>query len=291
MMGKDSINEQFESNRPRLTSLAYRMLGSRSEAEDAVQDAWLRLSGKGSQIENIGGWLTTVVARVCLDRLRSRSSHAEVPVGAWLPDEIAGRAEPGDPADETVLSESVGTALLVVLDVLGPAERVSFVLHDIFAVPFDEIAGIIESSPDAARQLASRARRRLQGRPPIGDIDLVRQRELVDAFLRAARGADFEGLLNVLHPDVVLRPDAEAARGGAFREETHGAHAVAARMSGAAQRAQLAVVDGLTGLAWIPDTRIRGVMEFAITDDKISAINIIGDVDRIEGLDVVLVGE
>jgi RNA polymerase sigma factor (sigma-70 family) len=287
-MGNVWINEQFEVNRSRLTSLAYRMLGSRSEAEDAVQDAWLRLGGKESQIENPGGWLTTVVARVCLDRLRSRRSHAEVSVGARVPDEIAGRAEPGDPADEAVLSESIGSALLVVLAHLGPEERVAFVLHDIFALPFDEIAGIIDRSPDAARQLASRARRRLQGRPPIGDLDLVRQRELVEAFLRAARNADFEGLLNVLHPEVVLRLDNAALGAGAFRDRD-GARAVATQFSGAAQKARVAIVDGLTGLAWVPGTRIRGVMEFVITDDRISAITVTGDADRIERLDIVLV--
>jgi RNA polymerase sigma-70 factor (ECF subfamily) len=288
MTGNDWINAEFEVNRPRLTSLAYRMLGSRSEAEDAVQDAWLRLGVNESQIENPGGWLTTVVARVCLDRLRSRRSHAEVPVGARVPDEIAGRAEPGDPADEAILSESIGSALLVVLDQLGPDERVAFVLHDIFAVPFDEIADIIERSPGATRQLASRARRRLQGKPPIGDLDLVRQRELVDAFLRAARSADFEGLLNVLDPRVVLRPDAVALRAGTIAS-AQGARAVAERLSGRAQNAHLAIVDGLTALVWVPGGRIRGVMEFVITDDRISSITVTGDPDRIERLDVVLV--
>jgi RNA polymerase sigma factor (sigma-70 family) len=290
MTGNDWINEQFEINRPRLTSLAYRMLGSRSEAEDAVQDAWLRVGGKGSQIENPGGWLTTVVARLCLDRLRSRHSQMEVPVGAWVPDEIAGREEAGDPADEAVLSESIGSALLVVLDQLGPDERVAFVLHDIFAVPFDEIAGIMERSPSATRQLASRARRRLQGKPPIGDLDLVRQRELVNAFLRAARSADFEGLLNVLDPNVVLLPDAAALRAGAI-PKTQGASAVAARLSGRAQNARLAIVDGLTGLAWVPDRRLRAVMEFVITNDRISSMNVTGDPDQIERLDIVLVEE
>lgn len=290
MIGNDWINEEFEVNRPRLTSLAYRMLGSRSEAEDAVQDAWFRLGGKESQIENPGGWLTTVVARVCLDRLRSRGSQAEVPVGAQVPDEIAGGAEPGDPADEAILSESIGSALLVVLDQLSPDERVAFVLHDIFAVPFDEIADIIERSPGATRQLASRARRRLQGKPPIGDLDLVRQRELVDAFLRAARSADFEGLLNVLDPNVALRPDAAALRAGAI-PETQGAPAVAARLSGRAQNARVAIVDGLTGLAWVPGGRLRAVMEFVITDGTIRSINVTGDPDRLENLDIVLIEE
>jgi RNA polymerase sigma-70 factor (ECF subfamily) len=290
MIGNDWIKEQFENNRPRLTSLAYRMLGSRSEAEDAVQEAWLRLGGKDSQIENPSAWLTTVVSRLCLDRLRSRHSHMEVPVGARVPDEIAGRAEPGDPADETILSESIGSALLVVLDQLGPDERVSFVLHDVFAVPFDEIAAIIERSPGATRQLASRARRRLQGKSPIGGFDLVRQRELVDAFLRAARSADFEGLLNLLDPNVVLRPDAGALRAGAI-PETQGARAVAGRLSGRAQNARVAIVDGLTGLAWVPDGRLRAVMEFVITDDKILSINVTGDPDRIERLDLVLIEE
>ena len=218
-MVEDSLTSQFEANRPRLHAVAYRMLGSRADADDAVQEAWLRLSRTDAgEIENLGGWLTTVIGRVCLDKLRTRRSRREEPIDVAGPHEPAGDARDDDPASDTVLAESVGAALLVVLDRLSPAERVAFVLHDVFAVPFDQVGEILGRSPDASRQLASRARRRLQGSTDAYGIDLVRQRHVVDAFLRAARGGDFEALMRVLDPDVVLLPDAAAVNMGSLRE-------------------------------------------------------------------------
>src|SRR5919109_1242400 len=202
------LAEQFEANRPHLRAVAYRMLGSLSEADDAVQESWLHLSRSGAGgVENLGGWLTTVVARVCLDMLRSRVSRREQPLGTQLPDPVVTRADGVDPEQEALLADSVGLALLVVLDTLAPAERLAFVLHDVFAVPFDQIAPIVGRSPAAARQLASRARRRVQGTATLPDAELTRQRSVVDAYLAAARNGDFEGLIAVLDPDVVLRVD------------------------------------------------------------------------------------
>src|SRR6266496_270472 len=210
------LAEQFEAERPHLRAVAYRMLGSLSEADDAVQESWLHLSrSKTSGVENLGGWLTTVVARVCLDLLRSRNSRREEPLGVHVPDPIVSREDGIDPEQEALLADSVGLALLVVLDTLNPAERVAFVLHDLFAVPFDEIAPIVGRSPNAAKMLASRARRRVQGADPVADADLSGQRAVVDAFLAASRGGDFGALLAVLDPDVVLRADPTAVRAGA----------------------------------------------------------------------------
>src|ERR1700674_1507748 len=218
----DCLAEQFEANRAHLRSVAYRMLGSLAEADDAVQEAWLHLSrAETSDVKNLGGWLTTVVARVCLDMLRARESRREESLGEHLPDPIAPREDGIDPEHEAVTADSVGLALLVVLETLAPAERLAFVLHDLFGVPFDEIAPIVGRSPTAARPLASRARRRVRGAaadsvldrardPEAADLDRTRQREIVDAFLAAARGGDFEGLLALLHPDVVCRGDSAA---------------------------------------------------------------------------------
>src|SRR5712691_8486690 len=204
----DWVTEQFEANRAHLRSVAYRMLGSPSEADDAVQEAWLRLSRSDtSGVENLGGWLTTVVARVCLNTLRSRESRREEPLDAHVPEPIVSREAGIDPEHEALLADSVGLALLVVLETLGPAERVAFVLHDLFDLPFDEIAPVVGRSPAAARQLASRARRRVQGAATVPAADLTRRREIVDAFLAASRGADFDALLAILDPDVVLRAD------------------------------------------------------------------------------------
>src|ERR671929_687666 len=204
----DWLAQRFEAHRPHLRAVAYRMLGSISEADDAVQQAWLRLSRSDtSDVENLGGWLTTVVARVCLDMLRSRRSRREEPLGVRVPDPIVSRADGMNPECDALLADSVGLALLVILETLAPAERLAFVLHDIFAVPFEEIAPIVGRSEVAARQLASRARRRVRGAAPVPDVDLSRQREVVDAFLAAARGGDFEALVAVLDPDVVLRVD------------------------------------------------------------------------------------
>src|SRR5262245_52581549 len=204
MNQRDRLGERFEQNRPHLRAVAYRMLGSLSEADDAVQEAWLRLSRSDtSEVENLGGWLTTVVARVCLDMLRSRKSRREEPLGVHVPDPVVSSEDGIDPEHEALLADSVGLALLVVLDTLNPAERLAFVLHDMFAVPFNEIAPLVGRSPTAARQLASRARRRVRGSAPVPDPDLARQREVVDAFLAASRGGDFDALLAVLDPDVV----------------------------------------------------------------------------------------
>src|SRR5579859_5860679 len=227
---QDWLAEQFEANRPHLRAVAYRMLGSLSEADDAVQESWLHLSrADSSAVKNLGGWLTTVVARVCLDQLRARKSRREDSLesaGASVPEPIMSREDGGNPEDEALLADSVGLALLVVLDALTPAERLAFVLHDLFAVPYDEIAPIVGRSPTAARQLASRARRRVQGAATDPDVDVTRQREVVDAFLAASRGGDFNALLALLDPDVVLRADHAAVHEGASRE-VRGAVAVA----------------------------------------------------------------
>jgi RNA polymerase sigma factor (sigma-70 family) len=290
MPGDEWLTTQFEANRPRLQAVAYRMLGSHAEAEEAVQETWIRLGRTDPEaIENVGGLLTTVVGRVCLDRLRARRARPEAPTDG----ELARATEPAvddDPEHEVVLAESVGAALLVVLDLLSPAERVAFVLHDVFAVPFDEVAEILDRTPDATRQLASRARRRLQGTEPTAGLDLVRQRDVVDAFLRAARGGDFEALLQLLDPDVVLVPDTAAVAMGSLRE-MHGAADVANALAGGARGAHLAIVDGLAGFVWAPGGTTRGVVEFTIRGGRIVAINVTGDADRIADLDLVLLDE
>jgi RNA polymerase sigma-70 factor (ECF subfamily) len=237
-------------------------------------------------VENLDGWLTTIVARVCLDRLRSRRSRREDLAGEPLAHDGPSATDEHDPAQQALMAESVGAALLVVLDSLAPAERVAFVLHDVFAVPFEEIAGIVDRSPAAARQLASRARRRVQGTTPTADLDLRRQRHIVDAFLRAARSGDFEGLLRLLDPEVVFRPDPAAVRLGSLRH-AYGAEAVASMLSGGAKAAQLAIVDGVAALVWAPGGHPRGVIEFTLTGERIIAIDAIGDSERIRSLDIV----
>src|SRR6266699_1241362 len=218
-MDEEFLVQRFESHRTHLRSVAYRMLGSQTDADDALQEAWLRLSRSDtSGVENLGGWLTTVVARVCLDMLRSRESRREEPLGVHVPDPIVSREDGIDPEHEALLADSVGLALLVVLDTLNPAERLAFVLHDLFAVPFDEIAPIVGRSPTAARQLASRARRRVRGAATVPDPDLTGQREVVEAFLAAARDGNFDALLAVLDPDVVHRADRADVHAGASRE-------------------------------------------------------------------------
>ena len=279
------LAERFEANRNRLRAVAYRMLGSTSEADDAVQEAWLRLSRSGtSGIDNLAGWLTTVVARVCLDMLRARKARREEPLEAHAPEQMS-QAESVDPEHEVLLAESVGLALLVVLETLAPAERVAFVLHDMFAVPFDEIAPIVGRSPAAARQLASRARRRVQGTAPVPDADPGRQREVVDAFLAASRGGDFDALLAVLDPDVVLRADPAAVRTGALRE-VRGATAVANTFSGRARAAQPALINGAVGLVWAPGGRPRVVFSVTMSRGKIVEIEMIADPERLRQLDL-----
>jgi RNA polymerase sigma-70 factor (ECF subfamily) len=283
------LAERFEANRSHLRSVAYRMLGSLSEAEDAVQEAWLRLSRSDtSEFENLGGWLTTVVARVCLDMLRSRKSRGEEPLDAGVPEPVVRREDGMDPEQEALLADSVGLALLVVLDRLTPAERLAFVLHDLFAVPFEEIAGIVGRSPAAARQLASRARRRVQGGDAIPDADLTQQREVVDAFLAALRGGDFEGLLAVLDPDVVVRADTVAVAAGGARE-VHGARTWAQgaiAFTRGARFARPALVNGAVGVVVAPRGRLFRVLNFTLERGKIVQIDVVGDPERLRELDL-----
>jgi RNA polymerase sigma factor (sigma-70 family) len=281
------LAERFEENRSHLRPVAYRMLGSLSEADDAVQEGWLRLSSTDtSAIENLRGWLTTVVARVCLDILRSRKSRREEPLGAYVPDPIVSREDGIDPEHQAILADSVGLALLVVLETMDPAERLAFVLHDMFGVPFEEIAPIVGRSKTAARQLASRARRRVQGAGTVTDADLTRQREIVDAFMAAARRGDFEALLTVLDPDVVLR--GAVPRGASM--EIRGAAAVAKQALTFAQRlaafARPALVNGTPGLVVASGGRALSVMGFAIHRGKIVEIDILADPARLDRLDL-----
>ena len=283
---REWLAERFEENRTHLRAVAYRMLGSLSEADDAVQEAWLRHNRSDTDdVENLGGWLTTVVARVSLDMLRSRKARREEPMGGHLPEPMVSRADGIDPEHEALLADSVGPALLVILETLAPAERLAFVLHDMFAVPFDEIAPIVGRSPAAARQLASRARRRVQEAAPVHDTDLSRQREVVDAFLAASRDGDFDGLLALLDPDVVLRADRAAVDVGASRE-VRGAAAVADTFSGRARAAQPALVNGAAGAVWAPRGRPRVVFGFRITRGKIVEIDILADPARLRQLDL-----
>jgi RNA polymerase sigma factor (sigma-70 family) len=284
------LAERFEEHRTHLRAVAYRMLGSLSEADDAVQEAWLRLSRSDtSAVENLGGWLTTVVARVCLNVLRSRKARREEPLEeVHVPDPVVSSRDGLDPEHEALLADSVGLALLVVLETLSPAERLAFVLHDMFAVPFDEIAPMVGRSPAAARQLASRARRRVQGEVPVPDADVARQRQVVDAFFAAARDGDFEALVAVLHPDVVVRTD-----GGLLRPEisgvVHGARAVAERALTFARLhpfVRPALVNGAAGVVVAPHGRPFSVMGFTVTDGKILAIDAIADPTRLSQLDL-----
>jgi RNA polymerase sigma factor (sigma-70 family) len=290
------LAERFEANRAHLRAVAYRMLGSRSEADDAVQEAWLRLSRSDTrEVENLRGWLTTVVSRVCLDMLRSRASRREEPLdldaSGPIPTVAGTSRETGsDPEREALLADSVGLALLVVLEMLTPAERVAFVLHDMFDLPFDEIAPIVGRSTTAARQLASRARRRVQGAGPAGDADRTRQRQVVDAFLAASRGGDFNALLVLLDPEVVLRADQVAVQTGA-PSEVRGAIDVAKTFAGRARVAKPALVNGLAGLVWAPSGRPRVVFGFTITDGKIVAIDLVADPDRLSQLDLVVLDD
>ena len=288
------LADRFEEHRAHLRAVAYRLLASPSEAEDAVQDAWLRLSrADRSDVENLGGWLTTVVARVCLNRLQARTSRREEPLDAHLPEPIVSEAEGTDPEHEALLADAVGPALLVVLDTLSPAERLAFVLHDVFAVSFEEIAAIVDRSPAAARQLASRARRRVQGAETTPDADLSRQRTLVDAFLAAARGGDFQALLALLDPDIVVRVDPAAVQLGSAQwgadQEVRGATDVAATFARLrARAARPALVDGVAGAVWAPGGQPRVVFSFTIAGGKIVAIDLIADPVRIGQLDLAI---
>jgi RNA polymerase sigma-70 factor (ECF subfamily) len=288
MNERDYLAGRFEEHRTHLRAVAYRMLGSVSEVDDAVQEAWLRLSRAGDTgIDNLGGWLTTVVARVCLDMLRSRQSRREEPLTPDAPEPVATGTRGSSPEQEAVLADSVGLALLVVLDRLTPAERLAFVLHDMFAMPFEEIAPIVGRSAEAARQLASRARRRVRGGGAPGP-DLVRQREVVEAFIAALRAGDFEGLLGVLDPDLVVRADMAAGapaeiRGAAVWAKGAVAYGHMARLT------QPALVDDAIGVVVAPQGRLVRALRFTIANGKITEIEVIGNPARLRGLDVAIV--
>jgi RNA polymerase sigma factor (sigma-70 family) len=279
---REFLARQFEEHRTRLRAVAYRMLGSLSEADDAVQETWLRLSRTDSEeVENLGGWLTTVVARVSLNMLRSRRSRREEPLDLRLPEPIVDRADGTDPEHEALLADSVGLALLVVLESLNPPERLAFVLHDMFAVPFDEIAPIVDRSPEAARQLASRARRRIQGQSAVPDADVEAQREVVDAFLAAAREGDFEALLEVLDPDVVLRDDhARVVRGAANVAR----QALAFSRRDAEVRPVL--VNGAAGTVTFRAGRPFAIAGFTIRNRRIVEMDVVADPERLGQLDL-----
>ena len=280
---KKFLAENFEASRGHLRAVAYRMLGSTAEVDDAVQETWLRLSRSDtSAVENLGGWLTTVIARVCLDMLRARKSRREEPMGPHVPEPAADDTH----GREAEMADSVGAALLVVLETLAPAERLAFVLHDMFAVPFEEIAPIVGRTPAAARQLASRARRRVQGAPP-PDADISRQRKIVDAFLAASRNGDFEGLLAVLDPDVVFHADQAAQRLGSLAE-IRGAAAVAETFKGRAQAAKPALVDGEMAIAVIFGGKLRIVLQLTIAGDRIAAVDAMADAEQLRQFDLEL---
>jgi RNA polymerase sigma-70 factor (ECF subfamily) len=287
----DRLTEEFERHRGQLRAVGYRMLGSISEADDAVQEAWLRLNRtEASGIDNLGGWLTTVTARVCLDMLRSRRSRREEPLEVHVPDPVVTGDDGSDPEQQALLADSVGLALLVVLDTLEPAERLAFVLHDMFAVPFGDIAPIVDRSPAAARQLASRARRRVQGADPEPVADLRRQREVVQAFLSASQGGDFEALLTVLDPDVVLRADVGAGVLG-VSQEIRGAATVAGqallfRSRGDALVSRPVLVNGVVGRLNLIDGKPMSLIAFTVQGDRIVRIHIIADPHRLATLDL-----
>ena len=280
----DALTERFEQERPRLRAVAYRMLGSAAEADDAVQEAWLRFHRTGAaEIENVGAWLTTVVARVCLSLLRTRRNHREEP--------LDGQPEPDDdrrdPGEEAELADSVGQALLVVLDALGPAERVAFVLHDMFAVPFDEIAPVIGKTPAATRQLASRARRRVKG-GTTADADLPRRRKVVEAFLAASRGGDFEALLALLDPEVVLHADRFVGPSPApiVLRGVESVRRGAILASGRARASELVLVDGAPGLLMARDGRPAVVLAFQVGGDRVTGIEVVADPERLAALEL-----
>ncbi len=284
------LAEHFEARRPHLRAVAYRILGSLAEAEDAVQESWLRLSrADTSGVENLDGWLTTVVARVCLNLLDSRKSRREESLEAFAPAPITSREGVVDPEQEALLADSVGLALLVVLDTLSPAERLAFVLHDIFDVPFDEIARVVERSPTATRQLASRARRRAQGAAMVQDVDLARQRAVVAAFLAASREGNFDALLAVLDPDVVLRADRAAVSVGA-PGEVRGASAVAEKISGRVRGLQPALVNGAVGAVVQRGQQIL-VFRLTITNGKIVEIYVVADPEHLRHLAISILSE
>jgi RNA polymerase sigma-70 factor (ECF subfamily) len=287
------LAEQFEEQRPHLRAVAYRMLGSLSEAEDAVQDSWLRLSrADRSDVENLRAWLTTVVARVALNMLRSRRTRGELPLDVRVPDPIIDPADGTDPEHEALLADSVGLALLIVLETLTPAERLAFVLHDMFAVPFDEIAPIVERSPEATRQLASRARRRVRGADPIPDVGLSAQWEVVDAFIAAARGGDFDALVAVLDPDVVLRSDGGRIAG--LSQYVRGAEAVASQAlmwSRVDLTRQRALVNGAAGMVMYLDGKPFSICAVTVKNGRLAELDFLADPERIAQLDLTVLDD
>ena len=287
MKDDDALAEGFESERPRLRALAYRMLGSLSAADDAVQEAWIRLSRSDSaEIENLAGWLTVVVSRLCLDALRSRDARREEPIGVRLPDPIVARVDRPDPEQQALLADAVGLALQVVLRELRPPERLAFVLHDMFDVPFDQIASALGSTTSAATQLASRARRRVREADVEPDPDLQRQREVVDAFLAAARAGDLEGLLTVLDPECTLRADAGPLRSDLSRT-VRGADEVAGqaiRFSSTAQSEEYVLVNGAAGILVAKGGQVLSLIGFTIVEERIVAMDILADPERLKGL-------
>ncbi|MFF9126862.1 RNA polymerase sigma factor SigJ [Streptomyces sp. NPDC014889] len=294
---EEVLARSFEEHRGQLRAVAYRMLGSVPEAEDAVQETWLKLTRTDTgAILNLGAWLTTVTGRVCLDLLRSRNARREEPIDdTFVPDPVIRPLTPADPEQEAVRVDSVGLALLVVLETLQPDERLAFVLHDLFAVPFDDIAPVVERSAAATRQLASRARRRVRGATPSAEADLARQKQVLDAFLAASRGGDFEALVAVLHPDVVLRVDSGAlVRGAAASKVVHGAKTVAAQaltFSQYAGTARLVLVNGSVGVANAPEGGPSSVMGVVVADGRITHLYILADPERLGHLDMTAVRE
>jgi RNA polymerase sigma factor (sigma-70 family) len=291
MGDREFLAERFEADRTRLAAVAYRMLGSSAEADDAVQEAWIRLDrADTSGVENLSGWLTTVVARVCLDMLRSRKSRRQDPPVEETTAQLATDDAVTDPEEHAMLADSVGLAMLVVLETLTPAERVAFVLHDMFAVPFDEVGEIVGRSTDATRQLASRARRRVQGASTAPDADVARRREVVNAFLAASRHVDFDALLAVLDPDVVARADRVAVRSGAV-PELRGAAVVAETYVSRARAVRMALVDGQIGLVGAPGGNVRVVFGLTFENSKVTTVDIIVDPDVIKTFDIALLDD
>jgi RNA polymerase sigma factor (sigma-70 family) len=290
MAQDDWLADRFEEHRPHLRAVAYRMLGSPNDAEDAVQEAWIRLSRSDSNaVENLGGWLTTVVARIALDMLRSRTSRREEPVSEVPPEPAHNGTPDTQPEEAIMIADSLGPAMLVILETLSPAERIAFVLHDMFAVPFDEIGPIVGRSPAAARQLASRARHRVQGADPAGAVDRSRARRTVEAFLSASRDGDFGALLALLDPEVVLTADADAVRVGA--SQVRGSQAVAETFAGRARAARLAWINGQPGLVWAPGGKAQVVFGFTVEEDKITAIQLLANSATLDDLDIVLISK
>ena len=290
MAQDDWLADRFEEHRRHLRTVAYRMLGSPNDAEDAVQEAWIRLSRSDSNaIENLGGWLTTVVARIALDMLRSRPSRREEQVSEVPAEPSHHGTQDMQPEEAIMIADSLGPAMLVILETLSPAERIAFVLHDMFAVPFDEIGPIVGRSPAAARQLASRARHRVQGADAAGAVDRSRARRTVEAFLSASRDGDFGALLALLDPEVVLTADADAVRVGA--SQVRGSQAVAETFAGRARAARLALINGQPGLVWAPGGKAQVVFGFTVEEDKITAIQLLANSATLDDLDIVLMSK